>query len=324
MRELTYAKTLNETLKQILTRNNDVILIGQGVTSPWYVGSTTEGIVDEFGSDRVIDTPISESCVTGAAIGASFNGLHPILMHPRMDFMYYAMDQIINHAANWHYMFGGNVNVPLTVWAIINRGGEQAAQHSQATHTMYAHVPGLKIITPSSPYDLKGLLNSCIKEPNPVLFVDDRWLYEVKGDVPQDYYEIPFGKGVILEKGDDLTIISSSYLIHECKKAVEQLHKHDIYPELIDLRTIKPLDEELIYNSVNRTGKAIIVDGTWTSFGISAEISSLIHENCFEHLKKSVKRIGLPDSPAPASKILENNYYIKSDLIVNEILNWVN
>jgi acetoin:2,6-dichlorophenolindophenol oxidoreductase subunit beta len=324
LRELSYAKTLNESLKQILRRNDNVILIGQGVTSPWYVGSTTEGIVDEFGTERVIDTPISESCVTGAAVGASLSGLHPILMHPRMDFMYYAMDQIINHAANWHYMFGGNVNVPLTIWAIINRGGEQAAQHSQALQTLFAHIPGLKVIAPSSPYDLKGLLNSSITEQNPTIFVDDRWLYPIKGKVPTEYYEIPFGKGVILEEGSDVTIITYSHLVHKCKEAVKILNQKSIYPELIDLRTIKPLDTQLIYESIKKTGKAIVVDGTWQSFGISAELSALIHENCFKFLHAPVKRLGLPDSPAPASRVLEEHYYINSDKISKEVEKLVN
>lgn len=323
MRKLTYAEAFNETLFQILRQNKKCILIGQGVTSPWYVGTTTVGLIEEFGSSRVIDTPVSESCITGTAIGAAINGLHPIVVHPRMDFMYYAMDQIINHASNWHYMFGGQQSVPLTIWSIINRGGEQAAQHSQAIQGLFAHIPGLKVVLPSTPYDVKGLLIASIKDENPVLFVDDRWLYKIKEHVPENMYEVPIGKSIIREEGDDLTIVTSSYLVHEAKKAIKVLNKKNIYPELVDIRTLKPLDLPLIVNSVEKTRKALVLDGAWRSFGPSAEITASIYEECFHYLKKPIQRLALPDTPAPASHVLEEKYYIDYKHIICAIENLV-
>jgi pyruvate dehydrogenase E1 component beta subunit len=171
MRQISYAQAINETLHEMMDRDSRVFLIGQGVTSPWYVGTTTVGLLDRFGPERIIDTPVSENGVTGVAVGAALCGMRPVLMHPRMDFMYYAMDQIANHAANWHYMFGGQLSVPLTIWAIINRGGEQAAQHAQALQAVFAHIPGLKVVMPSNPYDAKGLLVASIEDENPVVYI---------------------------------------------------------------------------------------------------------------------------------------------------------
>ena len=175
-RKLSYALAIKEALYQMMSVDKSVFLIGQGCTSPWYVGNTTRGLLEKFGQKRVIDTPVSENAITGAAVGAAIAGMRPIVVHPRMDFMLYAADPIINEAANWHYMFGGNSSVPMVIWSIINRGGEQAAQHSQALQAIFTHIPGLKVVMPSNPYDAKGLLISAIKDENPVLYIDDRWL----------------------------------------------------------------------------------------------------------------------------------------------------
>lgn len=309
MRYLTFAQAINEALYQIMSADKSVFLIGQGVTSPWYVGSTTVGLLGAFGEKRVIDTPISENAITGAAIGAALAGLRPILEHPRMDFMYLAMDQIANHAANWHFMFGYKINVPITIWGIINRGGEQAAQHSQALQAMYMHIPGLKVVMPSTPYDAKGLLVSSIEDNNPVLFIDDRWLYNIVGEVPEELYAIPMGRGIVRREGKDVTIIAASYMAHETLKAAEVLENDGVDAEIIDLRSLKPLDETLIFDSVKKTGRVIITDGGWKTCGMAAEISAMISENIFEYLKASIMRITLPDIPAPASSKLEKAYY---------------
>ncbi|MFH0914463.1 MAG: transketolase C-terminal domain-containing protein, partial [Chloroflexota bacterium] len=237
MRKLSYAQALNEALHQKLAQDERVFLIGQGVTSPWYVGSTTVGLVDRFGKERIIDTPVSENGMTGVAVGAALAGRRPILLFPRMDFMYYALDQLANHAANWHYMFGGQTSVPLTIWTIINRGGEQAAQHSQALQALFAHIPGLKVVMPSNPRDVKGLLLASVADGNPVVFIDERWLYHTEGEVPEEMYTVPIGKGEVRYEGRDATIVATSFLVLEALKAAERLQKKDVIAEVIDLRT---------------------------------------------------------------------------------------
>ena len=316
MREISYAKAINETLHQMIEKDEKAFLIGQGVTSPWYVGTTTVGLIDRF-PERVIDTPVSENGITGAAVGAALAGMHPILVHPRMDFMYYAMDQIANHAANWYYMFGGQLSVPITIWGIINRGGEQAAQHSQALQAMFTHIPGLKVVMPSTPYDAKGLLVASIEDDNPVVYIDDRWLYKISGEVPEEIYSVTIGKGIVRREGEDVTIVATSYMVHEAMKAAESLEKEGIDAEVVDLRSLKPLDENLVFNSVKKTGRLVIADGGWKTCGISAEISARVAESSFfKQLKAPIMRVSLPDTPAPASSALEKVYYKKSEDIV--------
>jgi len=245
--------------------------------------------------------------------------MRPILIFPRMDFMHYAMDQLINHAGSWHYMFGGQLSVPLTVWTIINRGGEQAAQHSQSLQSMFTHIPGLKVVMPSSAYDAKGLLNSAVEDDGPVIYIDDRWLYESEEDVPDELFLIPIGKGVLRRKGKDVTIAASSYLVSEAIKAAESLVDEGIEAEIIDMRSVKPLDKQILVNSVKKTGRFIVVDGGWPNSGIGAEISAIVGSEAFKYLKTSIIRISLPDSPAPASSSLEGVYYPTSNTIVSKI-----
>jgi pyruvate dehydrogenase E1 component beta subunit len=294
----------------LIEKDDRVFLIGQGVTSPWYVGTTTEGLIQRFGPERIIDTPVSENGITGAAIGAAIAGMHPILVHPRMDFMYYAMDQIANHAAIWYYTFGCQLSVPITIWGIINRGGGQAAQHSQALQAIFTHIPGLKVVMPSTPYDAKGLLAASIRDEDPVIYVDDRWLYKIEGEVPEELYTIPFGKGIIRREGRDVTIVATSYMVHEAMKAAEHLGREGVDVEILDLRSLKPLDEKLLFNSVKKTGRLIILDGGWKTCGIGAEISAKVAENSiFKQLEAPIIRVALPDTPAPASPALEKFYY---------------
>lgn len=316
MRKISYAQAVNEALHQTLENDKHVFLIGQGVTSPWYVGSTTVGLLDRFGPERIIDTPVSESGVTGVAVGAALAGMRPILMHPRMDFMYYAMDQIANQAANWHYMFGGQLSVPLTVWAIINRGGEQGAQHSQALQAMFTHIPGLKVVMPSTPHDAKGLLIASIEDDNPVIYIDDRWLYDSMGEVPEELYSEPMGKGVIRREGKDVTVVATSYMVIEASQAAESLENEGIDVEVIDLRSLKPLDERLLFDSVRKTGRLVVADGGWKTCGVAAEISALVAEKTFSYLKAPILRVSLPDIPAPASSPLEKAFYPDSNDII--------
>ena len=318
-RRVQYSLAINEALHQMMALDRSVFLIGQGVKSPWYVGNTCTGLLEKFGPQRVIDTPVSENAITGAAVGAAIAGMRPVVVHPRMDFMMYAMDPIINEAANWHYMCGGNSSVPVVIWGIINRGGEQAAQHSQAFHGLFAHVPGLKVVMPSTAYDAKGLMIAAIRDDNPVIYIDDRWLYRHEGYVPKKVFEVPIGKGIIRRKGSDLTLLAISYISFEAIKAAQELAKGGIDVEVIDLRTVKPLDEELILKSVKKTGIAVITDVGWKSCGVAAEAAALISEEGFKYLKAPIKRITLPDIPAPASSVLEKEYYRNSKDIIKAV-----
>ena len=318
-RMLSYSLAINEAFHQMMETDPSVFLIGQGVKSPWYVGNTAQGLLERFGEDRIIDTPVSENAMTGAAVGAAIAGMRPVVIHPRMDFMLYAFDPIINEAANWYYMNGGRSSVPLVVWGIINRGGEQAAQHSQALHATFAHVPGLKVVMPSTAYDAKGLMIAAIRDPNPVVFIDDRWLYGHEGEVPDEMYEVEIGKGVIRKPGNDVTLVAVSCMAHEAEKALPQLEAEGINVELIDLRTVKPLDGNLVIESVKKTGRLVVADGGWRTCGLAAEVIALVAENAFDALKAPVKRVTLPDCPAPASVVLEAAYYKTARDIVETV-----
>ncbi|MEW6556110.1 MAG: pyruvate dehydrogenase complex E1 component subunit beta [Elusimicrobiota bacterium] len=308
-RKLSYSLSINEALHQMMAKDKSVFLIGQGVKSPWYVGNTCRGLLEKFGTERIIDTPVSENAITGSAVGAAIAGMRPVIVHPRMDFMLYAMDPIINEAANWHYMSGGKMSVPVVIWGIINRGGEQAAQHSQVFHSIFAHIPGLKVVMPSTPFDAKGLMISAIEDDNPVIFIDDRWLYSIEENVPEKIYSIPISKGIIRRKGTDVTVIGISYMAYQSIKAAIELEKIGIDAEVIDLRTVKPFDKNLVLSSVKKTRRLVIADVGWKSFGVSGEISAFVSENLLRYLKSPVIRVALSDCPAPASCTLENAYY---------------
>ncbi len=311
-RKLQYSLAINEAFHQMMDKDKSVLIMGQGLKSPWYVGSTCRGLIEKFSEERVIDTPVSENAMTGAAIGAAIAGMRPVIVHPRIDFMIYALDSIINEAANWHYMFGGKSSVPIVIWGIINRGFEQAAQHSQALHALFAHIPGLKVVMPSTPYDAKGLMVAALKDQNPVIYIDDRWLYTEEGYVPRKVYSLPIGKGIIRKKGRDITIVGISYMAREAVKAGDTLEKEGIKAEVIDPRTIKPLDINLIIKSVKKTGRILVVDGGWRTGGIGGEILAEVSEKAFPYLKNPPKRLALPDTPAPMSRTLEKAYYIRA------------
>ena len=319
-RKLKYGLAINEALHQKMAEDPSVFIIGQGLKSPWYVGMTAKDLLETFGEHRVIDTPVSENTVTGAAVGAALSGMKSIVVHPRMDFMLYAIDPIVNQAANWYYMNGGNASVPCVIWGIVNRKGEQAAQHSQSLHTFFGHIPGLKVVMPSSAYDAKGLMISAIEDPNPVVFIDDRLLHGDEGDVPEEVYRVPIGKAAVAREGKDITVVAASHMTKLALEAADALAlSSSIEVEVIDIRTIKPLDTETICKSVEKTGMAMVLDPGWKTYGMSAEIAAVIHEKLFNELKKPVKRIALPDVPAPASKTLEDAYYPSTADIVAAI-----
>ncbi len=254
-------------------------------------------------------------------------GMRPIIFHPRMDFMLLAVDPIINQAANWSYMFAGKIKVPVVIRVAINRGGEQAAQHSQALQSIFSHIPGLKVVMPSTPYDAKGLLLSAVDDGNPVIYIEDRWLYDEIGTVPEKKYAVPIGSAKIVRKGTDLTVVSSSYMTTQCVRAAKQLGTRGINCEIIDLRSVKPWDKELVFKSLRKTGRLLIVEAAWSTGGVAAEISATASEQAFDKLKTPVVRLTLPDAPAPMSKPLEKAYYLgEKDVIakIEDIFNFCN
>jgi len=319
MRQLCYSLAINEALHQMMDADPLVFLIGQGVKSPWYVGNTADGLLERFGRKRVIDAPVSENAVTGAAVGAAIAGMRPVVVHPRMDFMMYALDPIINEAANWFYMNGGKANVPVVFWGIINRGGEQAAQHSQALHGVFSHIPGLKVVMPSTPYDAKGLMIAAIRDPNPVVYINDRWLCRNEADVPEMMYEVTISKAAVRRTGSDVTLVSISQMAYVAERAAEELSASGISVEMIDMRTAKPLDLDTLLESVKKTGRLVVADGGWRSFGWAAEVVAVAAERAFEFLKAPIRRVTLPDCPAPASGVLENAYYPGTEAIVESV-----
>lgn len=319
VRQLSYAQALREAFVQMLERDPRVFVIGQGVWSPWYVGTSMRDLDKEFGRERVIDSPVSENATTGVGIGAALAGMRPIVIHPRVDFMVLAVDQIVNEAANWSYMFGGRARVPIVIRPIINRGGEQGAQHSQALHAWFMHVPGLKVVMPASPYDAKGLLVASILDDNPVLYIDDRWLYDEVGDVPEEVYAVPLGKAALRRAGRDVTVVGVSYMAVEAQRAASALTGEGIDVEVIDVRSLKPLDDEAILASVRKTGRLVVADGGWRTCGAAAEIAARVAERAFHSLKAPIARVTLPDAPAPMSRALEAAYYVGADQIASAV-----
>lgn len=319
MRVLSYAQAIREAHAQLLASDPRVFVIGQGLWSPWYAGTSLRDIDKEFGRERVLDSPVSENATTGAAVGAALAGMRPIVFHPRMDFMLLAVDPIVNQAANWSYMFGGQVNVPVVVRSVINRGGQQGAQHSQAMQAFFMHVPGIKVVMPSTAYDAKGLLIAAVSDGNPVMYIDDRWLYEECDEVPEEMYTVEIGKAAVRRVGTDVTIVATSYMSVEANKAVDILSKEGVDAELIDLRSIKPWDQELVCSSVRKTGCSVVVDGAWGTCGIAAEIAATMAGRVFDDLKAPIGRVCLPDVPAPVSPNLEKAYYPSAQEVVSAV-----
>ena len=309
MRSLTYAQAIREAHSQLPACDPRVFVIGQGLWSPWYAGGSLEDLDAEFGRGRILDSPVSENAVTGLAVGAALAGMRPIVFHPRMDFMLLAMDPIVNQAANWSYLFAGRVAVPLVVRAVINRGGEQGAQHSQALHAFFMHVPGLKVVMPSTPADAKGLLLAALDDPNPVLYIDDRWLYGTTGPVAEELYVTPIGQAALRRAGRDVTLIGISSMASLAIEAAAELARDGIDAEVIDLRSLKPWDQAMVLDSVRKTGRAVVADPGWRCCGASAEIAATIAAEAFGQLQAPVERVTLLDAPAPTSHTEERAYY---------------
>ena len=313
-RQLTFANAILEATDQCLAHDPKVYLMGLGVTDPKGTFGTTLGLESKYGERRVMDIPTSENAMTGIAIGSALVGMRPIMTHQRVDFVFLAFDQILNNASKWHYMFGGRMRVPLVIRLMIGRGWGQGPQHSQSLQSVFGHFPGLKVVMPTTPHDAKGLLVAAIDDDNPVIFMEHRWLHGIVGDVPEDRYAVPIGKARIAREGADLTIVATSYMTLEALHAAERLEELGIKAEVIDLRTVRPLDEDAIIQSVRKTGRLIVADLAWKAIGLGSEIVAIAAEHGL--LRQPPKRITFPDCPAPTSSALAKRFYPRAMNIV--------
>jgi len=319
MRQITFTEAITEALRQEMEKDPSVILIGEDIGVYGGAFGVTKGLVEKFGLDRVIDTPISEAGFIGAAVGAALAGLRPVVELMFVDFFGVAMDQIYNQMAKLRYMSGGQLKVPLTLRAPIGAGISAAAQHSQTLYSIFAHVPGLKVVVPSTPHDAKGLLISSIHDDNPVVFLEHKVLYGIKGEVPEEEYTIPLGKADIKREGSDITIIGIARTVWNSLEAAEQLSKEGISVEVIDVRSIVPFDKETVIKSVKKTGRVVIVDEDYDRCGFASWVSSIIADEAFEYLDAPIKRITTPNVPIPFSPPLEQYILPDSKKIINTV-----
>lgn len=318
-RKLTFFASVNEAVNEAMQQDKNVICYGLGVDDPKGVFGTTLGLKEKFGSKRVFDMPTSENAMTGIAIGAALNGIRPLMTHQRLDFFLLAMDQLVNNAAKWRYMFGGKSSVPITIRLILGRGWGQGPTHSQNLQAWFAHIPGLKVVVPTTAADAKGLLLSSIFDDDPVVFLEHRWLHNLIGDVPQGNIRIPFGKAQLLKKGSVVTIISFSYMTIEALHAVDVLEKSSVDCDLIDLRTLCPLDWESIFLSVRKTGRLLVLDTANETCSVAGEIVARVSIKLFDSLKTAPRRIALPDIPSPTSSALSKGFYKGAEDIVKVV-----
>ena len=306
--KITFSSIINKTITSSMKTSEKVICFGLGVTDPKGVFGTTLGLEKKFGKHRVFDVPASENALTGFAIGASLNNQIPILTHQRLDFALLSLDQIINGAAKWLYMFGGQSSIPITIRMIMGRGWGQGPTHSQNLHSIFSHIPGLKVVTASLPNDSANLLYSSIFDPNPVIFLEHRWLHNTLGDIPRNFKKDQLGKCKIVRKGKDITLVSFSYMVIECIEAAKILEKYNISCEVVDVRTISPLDFKTLEKSVSKTKRALITDTSNSFCGISSTISNFFYSK-INDLKSKIKILSMPFSPEPTSYKLIDDFY---------------
>lgn len=318
-RIIPYVSAINEALKQVMREDPDVFLAGEDIALFGGVFGTSRGLLDEFGPERVVDTPIAESGLVGLGVGAAATGLRPVIEIMFMDFMGVCMDEIVNQAAKMKYMFGGKAVLPLTIRTMAGGGMSMAAQHSQSLEAWFCHVPGLKVVMPSTPYDAKGLLVAAIRDDNPVIVIEGKTSLGMKGEVPEELYEIPLGKANIVREGSNFTILALGRMVGEAVKAAETLAGEGLDVEVIDPRTLQPFDTETVVNSVRKTHRALVVHEAVRFGGIGGEFASQIQEEAFDYLDAPVGRVGAPFTPVPFSPTLEKAYLPTADTIVEEV-----
>ncbi len=305
-RVITFAQAINEALAEELRRDERVFVIGEDVAEAGTPFKVLSGLVEEFGTSRIIDSPISEAGITGIAVGAAMTGMRPVVDIMFGDFTTLVMDQMVNQAAKIHYMSGGKLKVPMVLRTTLGAGRRSAAQHSQSLHAWMSHVPGLKVVVPSTPYDAKGLLKSAIRDDSPVVFYEDKMMYRLQGTVPSDEYTLPLGVADVKRAGSDITLVATSSMVHVALAAADTLHAIGIEAEVIDPRTLRPLDEDTLVASARKTSRAIVVDEGYQGYGVTAEIAAVISDGAFYYLDAPVKRLGAMDVPVPFSPGLED------------------
>lgn len=316
MRELKFKDAIREATVQAMESDEKVVLMGLGVPDPKGIFGTTVGLQEKFGENRVMDTPTAENGVTGIAVGAALTGIRPIITHQRVEFSLLAIEQMVNQAAKWHYMTGGKMKAPLVFRLIIGRGWGQGPQHSQSLESWFAHIPGLKVIAPANAYDAKGLLLSAVQDDNPVIMLEHRWLHETTSLIPEKPYDLEIGKARVVRPGEDLTIVSYSYMMVEALRSAEILADAGVNAEVIDLRSLRPLDLDTVGESVKKTGRLLTIDNGWTKMGVGAEIVSSVTEHQFDDLLCAPIRLGLKDVPIPSSRALANLVYVSCGEII--------
>jgi pyruvate/2-oxoglutarate/acetoin dehydrogenase E1 component len=305
-RQITFAQAINEALAEEMRRDPRVFIIGEDVAEAGTPFKVLSGLAKEFGTKRVIDSPISEAGIAGIGVGAAMTGMRPVVDIMFGDFITLTMDQLVNQAAKIHYMSGGKLKVPMVVRTTLGATRRSAAQHSQSLHAWLSHIPGLKLAVPSTPYDAKGLLKSAIRDDNPVLFFEDKMMYQLKGLVPAEEYTIPLGVADVKRTGSDITLVATSSMVHVALVAAEALQAGGVSAEVVDVRTAVPLDKETIIESVKKTSRAIVIDEGYERYGVTAEIASVIADGAFYYLDAPVKRMGAMDVPVPFSPVLED------------------
>ena len=323
-RQLNFAHAVNEALQLAMETDPALICFGLGVDDPKRIFGTTQNLAEKFGKERVFDTPTSENAMTGIGIGAALGGNRVVMIHQRLDFFLLAMDQLVNNAAKWYYMFGSQKSVPISIRLIIGHGWGQGPTHSQNLQACFAHIPGLKVVMPSFADDAKGLLLSSIFDPDPVVFLEHRWLHNTQNPVEEGDVRVPLGKARVLETGQDLTIVSFSYMTIEALRALEFLRETGITVDLLDLRTLRPLDWETVFVSVKKTGRLLVLDTAQEFCSISGEIIAKVSSELFAYLKCSPQRIAQPDHPSPTSFALTKSYYRRAEHILLKISEMLN
>lgn len=318
-RSISYREALNEAMAQEMRRDPRVFVYGIDVADHKRIFMSSKGLVEEFGPDRCFSTPLAEDAMTGFGLGAAICGLRPIHVHMRVDFLLLGLNQLVNMIATHRYGSGGHFAVPMVIRAITGRGWGQSFQHSKTLQSWFAHIPGLKVVMPSTPRDAKGMLVAAIRDDNPVIFIEHRWLYDVIGEVPDDVSTIGLEGARSLHSGKDVTVVATSWMNVEAVKAAEILAKRGVGVEVIDVRSIAPFDAALVIESVRRTGRCVIADNDWIHCGFSAEVAATVYEACFRELKAPIHRIGFAHTPCPCTRPLENEFYSNAVDIIRAV-----
>jgi pyruvate dehydrogenase E1 component beta subunit len=319
VRVIKFREAIREAHRQTMHHDDSVYLLGVGITDPKAVWQTVEGLYDEFGPDRFVEGPLAEQMLTGVAFSSALLGLRPVLIHHRIDFLPLTMDQIVNHCAKWRYMFGNQQSVPLVIRAVVGRGWGNGPQHTQSLHGTFAHIPGIKVVVPSNAADAKGLLVSATFDDDPVIFIEHRWMHEDEGEVAEEMYRTPLGKAKVVREGDDVTLVTSGPLVQEAHKAAKTMATEGVSVEVIDLRTIRPLDYETILNSLQKTGRLVVADPDWGQGGVASAIVEHIACNALELLHAAPRTVHWPNHPVPASYGIEPMYYPMAQAIAQSI-----